>query len=110
MRYRWRCSDRNCCGSGCNGGRRNRGRFAAVFDVSVPAADLLTGILLQAKKLIGRDDGGLLSYYVLLPSLPAWGLLLLGTAALAASKRPMLLLIARLAWYFGRACRRSFTT
>ena len=55
-----------------------------------PAADLLTGILLQAKKLIGRDDGGLLSYYLLLPSLPAWGLLLLGTAALAA-RRPMLL-------------------
>ena len=66
-----------------------------------PATDLLTGILLQAKKLAGRADGSLISYYLLLPSLPAWGLLLLGTAALAARQRPMLLLIAPLAWYFG---------
>lgn len=66
-----------------------------------PVGDLLIGILLQAKKLVGRADGSLLSYYLLLPSLPAWGLLLLGTAALAARRRPMLLLIAPLAWFFG---------
>jgi hypothetical protein len=66
-----------------------------------PVADLLTGILLQARKLIGRADGSLISYYLLLPSLPAWGLLLLGTAALAARRRPMLLLIAPLLWFFG---------
>ena len=66
-----------------------------------PAADLFGGILLQARKLIGRGDGGLASYYLLLPSLPAWGLLLLGTAALVARQRPMLLLIAPVAWFFG---------
>ncbi|MEJ0086743.1 MAG: hypothetical protein WDO72_13735 [Pseudomonadota bacterium] len=66
-----------------------------------PAADLLTGILLQGKKLIGRGDGSLVSYYLLQPSLPAWGLLLLGTAALAARKRPMLLLITPLVWFLG---------
>jgi hypothetical protein len=81
------------------------GAIAAVllllFIYPFPAADLLTGILLQARKLIGRHDGSLVSYYLLLPSLPVWGLLLLGAAALAVRKRPMLLLITPLAWFFG---------
>ena len=66
-----------------------------------PVADLLTGILLQAKKLIGRADGSLVSYYLLQPALPAWGLLLLAAIALAVRKRPMLLLIVPVAWFFG---------
>lgn len=66
-----------------------------------PPADLLAGILLQAKKLVGRDDGSVVSYYLLLPSLPAWGLLLLGVVTLAARQRPLLLLLAPLVWFFG---------
>lgn len=66
-----------------------------------PAADLLAGIRLQAVRLAGRFDGGVLTYYLLNAAMPGWGLLLLGAVAMVARRAPWFLLILPVLWFFG---------
>lgn len=75
--------------------------FVLLLTYPFPAIDLVGGIRLQAQRLIGRTDGGVLSYYLLMPSLPAWSLVLLAACILAARRNPYLIVLLPLLWFFG---------
>ena len=64
-------------------------------------ADLIAGIGLQAKLLLGRDEGGLLWYYVLNSLLPLWGALLLAAWWLAFAKNRLFIALVPVLWFFG---------
>jgi hypothetical protein len=66
-----------------------------------PLQDLIHGILLQAKRLVGRNDGSVLSYYVLSPQLPGWSFLLVAAGIVVARRAPLLLLMLPIFWFFG---------
>jgi hypothetical protein len=66
-----------------------------------PVADLLTGIRLQAVRLVGRSDGNIAGYYLLNAAMPAWGLLLVAAIAAIARRVPRFLLILPVLWFFG---------
>jgi len=63
--------------------------------------DLIRGIALQAKLLLGRNEGGLIWYYVLAPFLPLWGALLLAAWCLLVIKNRVFLALAPALWFFG---------
>jgi uncharacterized membrane protein len=64
-------------------------------------SDLINGIALQAKLLMGRSDGGLIWYYVLAPFLPLWGALLIAAWWLVIVKNRVFLALAPALWFFG---------
>lgn len=66
-----------------------------------PAVDLLKGIALQAKMIVARSDGNVLSYYLLVPFLPFWGGLLVVTWSIMISRNRMYLALAPFLWFFG---------
>jgi hypothetical protein len=66
-----------------------------------PLRDLIGGILLQAKHLVSRNDGGVLSYYLLSPQLPGWSVLLVAACIVVARRRPLLTLMLPAFWFFG---------
>ena len=72
-----------------------------LFVYPFPILDLIQGIGLQARRLIDRSDGSLVSYYLLMPALPGWGLLMILAAISVASRRPSFLLIVPVLWFFG---------
>lgn len=65
-----------------------------------PVLDLINGIRLQAQRLIHRSDGSVISYYLLNPALPGWGLLMLGGVWVNLRHKRLLLLVPPL-WFFG---------
>jgi hypothetical protein len=71
----------------------------AIYPFSLP--DLIQGILLQAKHLVGRNDGGVLSYYLLSPQLPGWSVLLVAAGIVVTRRRPLLMLMLPVFWFFG---------
>jgi hypothetical protein len=66
-----------------------------------PIADLIGGILLQAKHLVGRNDGDVASYYLSFPLLPGWSVLLIASGFVIARRRPLLLLTLPVFYFFG---------
>lgn len=66
-----------------------------------PLRDLITGIGLQAKLLIGRTDGSVWWYYIVVPFLPLWGALFLISWAYLIARNWLFLLLAPAFWYFG---------
>jgi hypothetical protein len=66
-----------------------------------PVLDLIGGISLQAHRLLGRNDGSVGDYYLWLPSLPVWSVLLLVAGALTARTKPLILLLLPVLWFFG---------
>jgi hypothetical protein len=66
-----------------------------------PLRDLIEGILLQARHLVSRSDGGVVSYYLLSPQLPGWSLLLIAAVVVVARRAPLLLLTLPVFWFFG---------
>lgn len=66
-----------------------------------PLRDLIEGILLQAKHLVGRNDGGVLSYYLLSPQLPGWSVLLVAAGIVVARRKPLVMLMVPVFWFFG---------
>lgn len=66
-----------------------------------PLADLLLGLSLQGQGFAARNDGGLFTYYLRSDFFPALGLAMLAAFALAAWRRPVLLLMLPLIAYFG---------
>lgn len=75
------------------------GAIAAFYPF--PLADLLHGLSLQGQSFAARDDGSLFIYYLRSDFFPALGLAMLATFALAAWRRPALLLLPPLIVYFG---------
>jgi hypothetical protein len=78
--------------------------FAILLLIAIypfPILDLVSGIGLQAKRLVSRTDGSVLWYYLLIPSLPVWSLLLIGTLVLAARRRPLALFLLPVLWFLG---------
>jgi len=75
--------------------------FLLVALYPFPVRDLISGIFLQAKILVNRADGNLVSYYLLSPSLPAWGLLLFAACLFAGLRKPMLIVMLPVLWFFG---------
>jgi hypothetical protein len=72
-----------------------------LFLYPFPILDLIQGVGLQAHRLIGRSDGGVIGYYLLMPALPGWILLLILAAIPVARRRPALLLLIPVLWFFG---------
>ena len=66
-----------------------------------PLADLLAGLSQQGSQFAGRQDGGLLVYFVRSDFFPLLGLAMAGVFALACWRRPALLLLLPLVAYFG---------
>ena len=66
-----------------------------------PLQDLAQGILLQARRLVGRSDGSVLSYYVLFPLLPGWSFLLVAAGTVVARRMPLIVLMLPVFWFFG---------
>ena len=64
-------------------------------------SDLIGGIALQAKLLMGRNEGGLLWYYVLNSFLPLWSALLLAAWWLAILENRFFIALAPALWFFG---------
>jgi hypothetical protein len=75
------------------------GAIAALYPF--PLADLLLGLSLQGQSFAARDDGSLFVYYLRSDFFPALGVAMLATFALAAWRRPALLLLLPLVVYFG---------
>lgn len=75
------------------------GAIAAFYPF--PLADLLHGLSLQGQSFAARDDGSLFIYYLRSDFFPALGLAMLAAFALAAWRRPTLLLLLPLIVYFG---------
>lgn len=75
------------------------GAIAAAYPF--PLADLLQGLSLQGQSFAARDDGSLFIYYLRSDFFPALGLAMLAAFALAAWRRPALLLLLPLIVYFG---------
>jgi len=66
-----------------------------------PMQDLAHGILLQARRLVGRNDGSVLSYYVLFPLLPGWSFLLVAAGTVVARRMPFIVFMLPIFWFFG---------
>jgi hypothetical protein len=66
-----------------------------------PLQDLAHGILLQARRLIGRSDGSVLSYYVFLSLLPGWSFLFVAAGTVVARRMPLFVLMLPVFWFFG---------
>lgn len=75
--------------------------LALLFVYPFPIFDLVQGVALQAHRLIGRSDGSVAGYYLLMPALPGWGLLLILAAIPVARRKPALLLLVPVLWFFG---------
>ena len=75
------------------------GAIAAAYPF--PLADLLHGLSLQGQSFASRDDGSLFIYFLRSDFFPALGLAMLAAFALAAWRRPALLLLLPLIVYFG---------
>lgn len=75
--------------------------LALLFVYPFPILDLVQGVALQAQRLIGRSDGGIVAYYLLMPTLAGWGLLLILAAIPVARRKPALLLLVPVLWFFG---------
>ncbi|NIN26372.1 MAG: hypothetical protein GTO19_08370 [Hydrogenophaga sp.] len=75
------------------------GAIAALYPF--PLADLLRGLSLQGQSFAARDDGSLFIYYLRSDFFPALGVAMLAAFALAAWRRPALLLLLPLIVYFG---------
>ena len=66
-----------------------------------PVQDLLQGVLLQARTIVHRTDGPFWDYYAFVPFLPFWSVVLLVGGLILARRKPLLLLVVPVLWYFG---------